>query len=143
MKYLTLLLDTPRHAAYTLCQLTCGSLQCRHHLPIDSPDGRTEDDERPLVPRVLTPYQLNFRYEERGEIKAALVKVVLCDRCARKLTYKKDKERARERLQAQEESMSKTPTVRQRDEQELSPERRSLRDVEKRPNRQERERETR
>lgn len=49
---------------------------------------------RPLVPRELTPYQLNFQYQEQGKTKQALVKVVLCPKCKSKLTWKKDQERS-------------------------------------------------
>jgi len=69
-----------------------------------------EEDESPLVPQELTPYQckfassivvslrliieiVNFAYEEEGQPKAALVKVVLCSRCAKKL--RKGREAAR------------------------------------------------
>lgn len=48
---------------------------------------------RPLVPRQLTPYQLNFQYQEQGRTKQALVKVVLCPKCASKLTWKKDQDK--------------------------------------------------
>lgn len=48
---------------------------------------------RPLVSRELTPYQLNFQYQEQGKTKQALVKVVLCPKCKSKLTWKKDQER--------------------------------------------------
>jgi len=43
------------------------------------------EEEGPMVPQELTPYQLNFAYEEAGEMKNALVKVVLCKRCSKKL----------------------------------------------------------
>jgi protein FRA10AC1 len=48
-----------------------------------------------LVKKDLDPYQLNFQYQEQGKVKNALVKVVLCERCKRKLTWKKDRERER------------------------------------------------
>lgn len=54
---------------------------------------------RPLVPRELTPYQLNFQYQEQGKLKQALVKVVLCPKCKSKLTWKKDQEKLARREQ--------------------------------------------
>lgn len=72
-------------------------------------DRSDDDDETPLVNRRLTPYQLNFQYQEQGKVKQALVKAVLCERCARKLTYKKDKER--ERKAQEQEAPTETGAV--------------------------------
>lgn len=67
---------------------------------MESPDDRLdEDDMRPLVPRELVPYQLNFQYQEQGKTKQALVKVVLCSKCKPKLTWKKDQEKLAARQQ--------------------------------------------
>lgn len=110
-------------------ELTCSSLRCEYHVavraPSPSPPRHHESrrghrdvppSEAPLVKARLTPYQLDFVYEEvrvrhlagidpgltpstkDGEIKQALVKVVLCDRCGRKLAYpsRKAKEVGRE-----------------------------------------------
>lgn len=87
-------------------ELTCGALECRHHQPVYTPRDDDHDTESPLVPRELTPYQLNFRYEEGGQVKQALVKVVLCSRCSRKLTWKKDREK--EKLRERQEDRSTT-----------------------------------
>jgi protein FRA10AC1 len=38
----------------------------------------------------LQAFELPFAYEEGGERKTALVKVKLCERCARKLMWKKE-----------------------------------------------------
>ena len=67
-------------------ETTCGNTRCRRHSP--EPDDNTYH---------LNTVQLPFAYIERGESKNALVKVVLCDRCIKKLMYKrtKDKEAAR------------------------------------------------
>jgi len=90
-------------------ELTCGNLRCQHHQaslePPSPPTRRPLDhradyieleedgeEERPLVPVNLTPYQLDFVYEEHGESLQALVKVILCDSCSRKLNYKSRKE---------------------------------------------------
>ncbi|KAF9648682.1 hypothetical protein BDM02DRAFT_3155618 [Thelephora ganbajun] len=67
-------------------ETTCGNTRCHHHSP--EPD----DDSFHL-----NTVELPFAYVEKGEAKNALVKVVLCDRCIKKLMYKrtKDKEAAR------------------------------------------------
>ncbi|CAH1440457.1 unnamed protein product [Lactuca virosa] len=44
----------------------------------------------------LTSYEVNFAYFEAGENKQALVKLVTCERCAKKLVYKKMKEKEKE-----------------------------------------------
>ncbi|KAJ6532023.1 folate-sensitive fragile site protein Fra10Ac1-domain-containing protein [Mycena capillaripes] len=64
-------------------ETTCGNTRCEHH------DGRG----RPPPP--LTTLELPFAYAEHGEAKSALVKAVLCEKCLRKLMWKrrKDKER--------------------------------------------------
>lgn len=41
----------------------------------------------------LASYEVNFSYIEAGESKQALVKLVTCERCAKKLNYKKQKEK--------------------------------------------------
>lgn len=69
--------------------------------------------------RHLEPYQLNFAYVEQGVHKQALVKVVLCDRCKGKLTYKKDQERAAKALASETQaatsaSIADTDAVRPR-----------------------------
>ena len=66
-------------------ETTCGNTRCCHHSP--EPD----DDSFHL-----NTVELPFAYTEKGESKSALVKVVLCDRCIKKLMYKrtKDKEAA-------------------------------------------------
>lgn len=44
----------------------------------------------------LKTLELPFSYEERGERKLALVKVVLCDKCCGKLMWKRRKEKEKE-----------------------------------------------
>lgn len=55
-------------------QFICGNKHC------DVKDG-------------LASYEVNFSYFEAGENKQALVKLILCDRCAEKLHYKRRKEK--------------------------------------------------
>ncbi|KAF9466592.1 folate-sensitive fragile site protein Fra10Ac1-domain-containing protein [Collybia nuda] len=64
-------------------ETTCGNTRCRHHEP-----RRTSGSEP-----ALTTLELPFVYEERGEQKSALVKVVLCPRCVDKLMWKRRKEK--------------------------------------------------
>ncbi|KAA1467721.1 hypothetical protein DENSPDRAFT_793240, partial [Dentipellis sp. KUC8613] len=66
-------------------ETTCGNTRCPHHMPGDDPDAPPE------VP--LQTLELPFAYEEHGEVKNALVKVVLCDRCCKKLMWKRNKEK--------------------------------------------------
>uniref|UniRef100_A0A0D6QSK2 Uncharacterized protein n=1 Tax=Araucaria cunninghamii TaxID=56994 RepID=A0A0D6QSK2_ARACU len=58
-------------------QFICGNKKC------DERDG-------------LSSYEVNFSYQEAGESKQALVKLKVCERCAVKLNYKKEKEKARQ-----------------------------------------------
>ncbi|KAF8623602.1 hypothetical protein AX17_007305 [Amanita inopinata Kibby_2008] len=77
---------------------TCGNTRCEHHQstsPLYDLSGEA-NDKRNGPP--LTTLELPFTYEEHGEQKSALVKVVLCGQCVRKLMWRrnKDKERAME-----------------------------------------------
>lgn len=71
-------------------EMTCGNTRCALH----SPRGRDGDEGRPL--RGLTTLELPFAYEEHGQSKSALVKVVLCKKCLKKLMYKRMKEKGEE-----------------------------------------------
>lgn len=59
---------------------TCGNTRCKHH----------NDQDAAVKSSIL---ELPFAYEEHGEHKSALVKVVLCPRCLKKLMWKRNKER--------------------------------------------------
>ncbi|KAI3510836.1 hypothetical protein L1887_17973 [Cichorium endivia] len=50
----------------------------------------------------LSSYEVNFAYFEAGENKQALVKLVTCERCAKKLLYKKLKEKEKEESKRRE-----------------------------------------
>jgi protein FRA10AC1 len=58
---------------------TCGNSRCKH-------ENRDEDVH-------LNTLELPFAYEEHGKRKSALVKVVLCPRCLKKLMWKRNKEK--------------------------------------------------
>lgn len=66
-------------------ETSCGNTRCEHHA---APKGSG--------PR-LTTLELPFAYEEQGEVKSALVKVVLCPKCCKKLLWKRQKEKEKVR----------------------------------------------
>lgn len=68
-------------------ETTCGNTRCEHHFA-----PRFRDEDTPVVP--LTTLELPFAYLEHGEPKSALVKVVLCSDCVKKLMYKRTKEKS-------------------------------------------------
>ncbi|RDX57083.1 hypothetical protein OH76DRAFT_1331136, partial [Lentinus brumalis] len=70
-------------------ETTCGNTRCPLHNEFPG-DG---DDVRPA----LTTLELPFAYEEHGEKKFALVKVVLCPKCCKKLMWKRTKEKEEQR----------------------------------------------
>lgn len=45
----------------------------------------------------LKPFEVDFEYPEDGETKRALVKLSLCPRCAKKLSYVNDKKKKKEK----------------------------------------------
>ncbi|KAI0322141.1 folate-sensitive fragile site protein Fra10Ac1, partial [Amylostereum chailletii] len=70
-------------------ETTCGNTRCIHHqlLSGDDPDRGSEVS--------LVTLELPFAYEEHGEMKSALVKVVLCSRCSKKLMWKRNHEKGK------------------------------------------------
>ncbi|KDQ57092.1 hypothetical protein JAAARDRAFT_58576 [Jaapia argillacea MUCL 33604] len=66
-------------------ETTCGNTRCRLHHEL-------RDSSEP-TPKLNT-LELPFGYQEHGEFKSALVKVVLCDKCVKKLMWKRNKEKA-------------------------------------------------
>ncbi|GAA6019151.1 hypothetical protein JCM10207_006560 [Rhodosporidiobolus poonsookiae] len=97
--------------------LTCGSLRCQYHSPSPAVLARLEsalssagssapgvdmplaaaaaasdlDPDAPLVDARLLETEMQFGYVEDGQRKSALVKVVLCERCGRKVRYGREK----------------------------------------------------
>ncbi|KAF9489624.1 hypothetical protein BDN71DRAFT_1401318 [Pleurotus eryngii] len=65
-------------------ETSCGNTRCEHHA---APEGSG--------PR-LTTLELPFAYEEHREAKSALVKVVLCPKCRKKLLWKRQKEKEKQ-----------------------------------------------
>ncbi|KAG5650324.1 hypothetical protein H0H81_012621 [Sphagnurus paluster] len=70
-------------------ETTCANTRCEHHHATPEYLARSSGP----APR-LTTLELPFAYEEHGENKAALVKVVLCPKCFDKLMWKRRKEKA-------------------------------------------------
>ncbi|KAG6865979.1 hypothetical protein C0991_009981 [Blastosporella zonata] len=71
-------------------ETTCGNTRCEHHLPLPEYLRRSAGPAPPL-----TTMELPFAYEEHGENKSALVKVVLCPRCFDRLLWKRRKEKGK------------------------------------------------
>jgi len=65
-------------------QFTCGNTRCACHEPESTKDRQ---------PPQLVTLEVPFAYVEQGEKKAALVKIVLCKRCRKKLTWKRDQDK--------------------------------------------------
>lgn len=61
-------------------ETSCGNTRCVHH-----------DVNTPMPS--LSTLELPFVYEEQGQTKSALVKVVLCERCVKKLMWKRQKDK--------------------------------------------------
>jgi len=64
-------------------ETTCGNTRCQRHFA-----SRYSGQDSPL-----TTLELPFSYVEQGESKSALVKVALCDKCVKKLMWKRQKEK--------------------------------------------------
>ncbi|KIJ51504.1 hypothetical protein M422DRAFT_58967 [Sphaerobolus stellatus SS14] len=81
-------------------ETTCGNTRCPYHASFAEEDdnGRDRESRPPHLPK-LTTVELPFSYIEDGTPREALVKVVLCERCFKKLMYKREKDK-KERLAA-------------------------------------------
>jgi len=64
-------------------ETTCGNTRCQRHFASRFPDHNSS----------LTTLELPFSYLEQGESKSALVKVALCEKCVKKLMWKREKEK--------------------------------------------------
>jgi hypothetical protein len=60
---------------------SCGNTRCALHIPLPG--------EEEKIPGLAT-LELPFDYEEHGHAKTALVKVVLCAKCVKKLGWKRE-----------------------------------------------------
>lgn len=77
---------TAEEVLASIGETTCACLRCPYHNP--SPEQLSQMDERGIDMPRLQAFELPFAYIEAGEKKQALVKVKVCDKCARKVTYK-------------------------------------------------------
>ncbi|KAI0360169.1 hypothetical protein OH77DRAFT_1394551 [Trametes cingulata] len=82
-------------------ETTCGNTRC----PLHKEFPEEGDDIRPA----LTTLELPFSYLEHGESKFALVKVVLCPKCVKKLMYKRNKEKEAARRREERANSSAHP----------------------------------
>lgn len=64
-------------------ETTCGNTRCQRHFASRFPGQDSS----------LTTLELPFSYVEQGESKSALVKVALCEKCVKKLMWKRQKEK--------------------------------------------------
>lgn len=82
--------------------MTCGNTRCEHYHPLSGTsrllDADVDAASATKVP--LTTLELPFAYIEQGESKNALVKVVFCGKCLKKLMWKKTKEKKESDLSA-------------------------------------------
>jgi len=78
-------------------ETSCGNTRCPYHDALVEPasSGSRDAHSRPPRQPKLTTMELPFAYIEQGEAKPreAMVKVVLCDRCVRKMMWKREKEK--------------------------------------------------
>lgn len=107
--------------------LTCGSLRCPLHEPspaildalasASASDALLPDPDStaPLVDARLDELEMPFGYVEAGEKKVALVKVVLCRECAKKLRFGREKARAG-RVRGDDEAVGRSEELRERSE---------------------------
>ncbi|KDN41157.1 hypothetical protein K437DRAFT_258398 [Tilletiaria anomala UBC 951] len=85
-------------------QFTCGGIRCKHHKRLPSIGAESQDQP------ALTTYQLDFTYLEATDgasstqlslselvQKQALVKVVLCPRCSKRLSWKRERDKEKQR----------------------------------------------
>jgi len=70
-------------------ETTCGNTRCQRHF---APRFPGQDSQLSL-----TTLELPFSYEEQGASKSALVKVALCEKCVKKLMWKRQKEKEKKK----------------------------------------------
>ncbi|CAG7849516.1 SubName: Full=Uncharacterized protein {ECO:0000313/EMBL:CCA71591.1} [Serendipita indica DSM 11827] len=79
-------------------ETSCANTRCKHHAPKDSrkdfgrQSAKASSSSRHKE-KALHTLELPFGYVEDGALKSALVKVVLCDRCVKKIMWKRRQER--------------------------------------------------
>ncbi|KZV65555.1 hypothetical protein PENSPDRAFT_668324 [Peniophora sp. CONT] len=92
---------------------SCGNTRCEQHTP-------PEDDDAPPT-TALSTLELPFAYVEQGQAKSALVKVVLCARCVKKLMWKRNKLKEAAAAEDGEEEGPQYPSRREGEKLESAP----------------------
>ncbi|KAH9856637.1 folate-sensitive fragile site protein Fra10Ac1-domain-containing protein [Lenzites betulinus] len=89
-------------------ETTCGNTRCPLH--------KWFPEEGEEIRPAFSTLELPFSYLEHGESKFALVKVVLCTKCVKKLMYKRNKEKgaAKQKEEADEDHHSDPEQNRER-----------------------------
>ncbi|KAF8591210.1 hypothetical protein K439DRAFT_1327808 [Ramaria rubella] len=91
---------------------SCGNTRCPHHDPLSEtiPGSSLDTRLKPSKPPKLTTMELPFSYVEQGEtdVRQAMVKVVLCERCVKKLMWKRENEKKEREDAALDGSASQT-----------------------------------
>ncbi|GHJ85739.1 hypothetical protein NliqN6_2141 [Naganishia liquefaciens] len=90
-RHIALRWRTAEEVIDSIGETTCASLRCPYHKPTQDQLARLE--RRGIAMPPLQAFELPFAYVEAGEKKQALVKVKVCDKCARKISYKPSNDR--------------------------------------------------
>jgi protein FRA10AC1 len=69
-------------------ETSCGNTRCKHHDIMNQNATSSSTHKRSKL--ALHTLELPFGYSEDGEAKSALVKVVLCDKCVKKIMWKRE-----------------------------------------------------
>ncbi|KAK4055554.1 hypothetical protein OIV83_000100 [Microbotryomycetes sp. JL201] len=80
-------------------------------LQVDDAIIDPEQMDKPLVRAKLTEHEMHFGYVEDGKKKSALVKVVLCKDCGRKLKYGKDVAKKQKEAEEKEKVAMASPSA--------------------------------
>ena len=90
-RHIALRWRTAEEVIDSIGETTCASLRCPYHKLTQDQLARLE--RRGIAMPPLQAFELPFAYVEAGEKKQALVKVKVCDKCARKISYKPSNDR--------------------------------------------------
>ena len=71
----------------------CANIRCRYALPATASSSKRKHKEHKSTQ--LNTLELPFGYVEEGKQKSALVKVVLCNKCVKKIMWKREEEKRR------------------------------------------------
>lgn len=79
-------------------------------------------DERGIDMPRLQAFELPFAYVEAGEKKQALVKVKVCDKCARKITYRPFESESTSKRRQESDPRRRSDRRQEKDARSASPE---------------------